>query len=141
MIQQLLRKEHGQSLVEMALVTMLLLSLVGGIVDFGGAFHHYIIITNAAREGARQGSRIPCVTFGAFTTAVVSAALAEAEESGVALVAGDVAVNGSGCPKAGDELAVTVTFNYTPILGGILGIDEFPIRNSVKMVFFGNDQG
>ena len=56
MIRQILQKERGQSVVEMALVATLLLSLVGGVVDFGSAFHHYIIITNAAREGARYAA-------------------------------------------------------------------------------------
>ena len=50
------RRERGQSLVETAVVLPILLLLVVAIVDFGRAFDAYIILTNAAREGARFGS-------------------------------------------------------------------------------------
>ncbi len=53
------RDERGQSLVEMTLVVGLLLLLVAGTVDLGRAFHTYIVLTNAAREGARWGSHYP----------------------------------------------------------------------------------
>ena len=54
------RSERGANLVEFAIVVPLLLLILAGVVDFGYAFHDYIIITNAAREGARVASRLPC---------------------------------------------------------------------------------
>ena len=39
----------------MAIVTPLLLLLVMGIVDFGFMFQRYVVLTNAAVEGARVG--------------------------------------------------------------------------------------
>ena len=51
-------KKRGQSLVEMALVLPILLLLVAAIADFGRAFNSYIVITNAAREGARFAARV-----------------------------------------------------------------------------------
>ena len=39
----------------MALVTPLLLLLLGAIVDFGFVFRSWEVVTNAAREGARVG--------------------------------------------------------------------------------------
>ena len=142
MIRRMFSQERGQSLVEMALVATLLLSFVGGIVDFGSAFHHYIIITNAAREGARQGSRIPCQSakLSVFTGSVKQAAINEASGSGITLAAGNITIAPTSCPTASAELTVTVAFDYTPMFSGILGIGKFTIRNSVKMVFFGNDQ-
>ena len=56
------RRERGQSLVETAVVLPILLLLVAAIVDFGRAFDAYIILTNAAREGARFGSVNPELT-------------------------------------------------------------------------------
>ena len=44
---------RGQSLVEFALVSPLLVMLVFGIVDFGRAIYYENAITNAAREGSR----------------------------------------------------------------------------------------
>ena len=48
--------ETGQSLVEFAMVLPLFLVLLFGLVDFGRAFYSWILITNAAREGARTGA-------------------------------------------------------------------------------------
>ena len=53
---RLLRSERGAELIEMAIVTPLLLLLVFGIVDFGFMFQRYVVLTNAAVEGARVAS-------------------------------------------------------------------------------------
>ena len=49
----MVRKERGAAAVEMAIVLPLLLLVVGGLVDFGRAYYINVVITNAAREGAR----------------------------------------------------------------------------------------
>lgn len=46
-------REHGNALVEFALVLPLLLLVFAGIVDFGLLFQRLEVLTNAAREGAR----------------------------------------------------------------------------------------
>jgi Flp pilus assembly protein TadG len=48
--------EAGQSLVEFALVLSPLFLILLGIIQFGFIFNSYITITNATREGAREGS-------------------------------------------------------------------------------------
>ncbi|MHC4234679.1 MAG: TadE/TadG family type IV pilus assembly protein [Planctomycetota bacterium] len=48
------RREGGQSLVEFALVLPFFLVLFFGIVEFGNAWRKYSLITNGAREGARE---------------------------------------------------------------------------------------
>lgn len=48
--------ETGQALVEFALVLPIFLVLLFGLVDFGRAFHTWLLVTNAAREGARVGA-------------------------------------------------------------------------------------
>ncbi len=53
---RLLGCERGAELIEMALVTPVLLLLVLGIVDFGFLFQQYVVLTNAAAEGARVGT-------------------------------------------------------------------------------------
>ncbi len=45
--------ERGAELIEMAIALPLLLLVVMGIVDFGFLFHRYLVLTNAAMEGAR----------------------------------------------------------------------------------------
>ncbi|MFV9510501.1 TadE/TadG family type IV pilus assembly protein [Tepidibacillus sp. LV47] len=51
-----LKGEQGQSLVEFALVTPILLLLLLGIIEFGHIFYSYLMIENASRDGARYGS-------------------------------------------------------------------------------------
>ena len=45
--------QHGQSLVDFALILPLFVLLVVGVFDLGRAFFAYIAISNAAREGVR----------------------------------------------------------------------------------------
>lgn len=45
--------ERGAELIEMAIAMPLLLLIVLGIVDFGFLFQRYLVLTNAAMEGAR----------------------------------------------------------------------------------------
>lgn len=49
------RSSRGQAILELALVLPVLLLLVFGIVEFGRIFHAYLVVTQAAREGARVG--------------------------------------------------------------------------------------
>jgi len=48
--------QRGQSLVEFALSSVVLLLLVGGLVDIGRAVYVAEVLSSAAREGARHGA-------------------------------------------------------------------------------------
>lgn len=50
------KKQQGAVAVEFALLLPLLVMIVFGIFQFGIAFNNWIIISNAAREGARLAS-------------------------------------------------------------------------------------
>ena len=54
LFRRLRKNEKGASIVEFALVLPILLALVMGIIEFGWLFNGHIMITGAAREGARQ---------------------------------------------------------------------------------------
>jgi Flp pilus assembly protein TadG len=53
---RLRKRQQGQTLVEFALVMPILILILFGILEFGRIFFSYIVITNAAREGARAGA-------------------------------------------------------------------------------------
>lgn len=53
---------RGQALVEMALLVPLLLLVVVGLVHLGWALNAHQVITTAAREGARVGTRAGATT-------------------------------------------------------------------------------
>jgi Flp pilus assembly protein TadG len=49
-----LNDDRGQTAVEFALITPIIVVLLLGIVQVGIAFHDYITLTDAARAGARK---------------------------------------------------------------------------------------
>jgi len=126
--------ERGANLVEFALVAMLLLLLLAGVVDLGRAFHSYIVITNASREGARYGSHFPNDLAG-----IVAAVQQEANASGVSIAAGDVGVTVPNPAHSGDTLSVQVTHHFRPIMIGVLGMNSITMQRTTAMVVFGFD--
>ena len=48
-----MKARKGQAVVEFALVVPLFITLLLGIVDIGFLYNHQLVLTNAAREGAR----------------------------------------------------------------------------------------
>ena len=56
MVKRLLRRrrsERGAELIELALVLPILLLVFAAIVDFALMFQRFLVVSNAAREGAR----------------------------------------------------------------------------------------
>ena len=47
------KRQRGQALVEFAMVLPVLILLVVGMMQFGLLFHEFLLVTHAAREGAR----------------------------------------------------------------------------------------
>jgi len=134
------RDEAGQSLVEMALVMGLLLLVLVGIADFGRAFHSYIIITNAAREGARYASRFPrAEDEGRIKDAVIR----EAQASDVILDPSHITVY-SLPAQPGDPIRIVVTYQFPTIMSSIvsrvIGSDHITLRAGAQMVVFGLDE-
>lgn len=56
MMKNLLKRENGQSLVELALILPIIVLLLFGTVEFGRVFYSYITVTSAVREGAREAA-------------------------------------------------------------------------------------
>jgi hypothetical protein len=115
------RKEKGQSMVEFALVLPLFLIVMFIIADFGVGFSRWLVITNAAREGARLGT--------------VGTELSEVQDRTAATSNGllqlsDVTVNyqdfdGNGYPAdSGDAVVVATEYDYDMItpLGAFLDL-------------------
>jgi Flp pilus assembly protein TadG len=60
------RKEHGQSVVELALILPLLIVIAIGVVEAGYAMRNHLVVSAANREGIRFAAR------GRFTDAAVA---------------------------------------------------------------------
>lgn len=53
------RKQHGQSMAEVAISFSMLIFILSATVDIGRAFFAYIAIRDASQEGAAYGSLFP----------------------------------------------------------------------------------
>ena len=115
------RREQGTSMVEMVFVTPLLLMLVFGIAEFGVAFGQWQTLSNAAREGAREGIefRVPC-DGATVQTEIQNAVTTAAASLGISSPA--VTTNGE-CDGSGEPLTVRATVPYTfQVLPGLAGV-------------------
>jgi len=108
------RQNHarGQGLVEFAVVIGVLILIMLGVFDLGRAFHSYIVITNAAREGANYGAMHPADEIG-----IIARVISEAQDSGITLDASNVEIDTeinpvSGNPIPGAPMCVTVHYDF-----------------------------
>jgi Flp pilus assembly protein TadG len=115
--------QKGAAAVEFAIILPLLVILVFGIIDISTALYNKQVITNASREGAREGiSR-------STKLAVRNVAVDYCNSTnrlfppGTLLSVGDVDVLGGG-PGASfqSDLTVTVTHVHNFMFAGIIGL-------------------
>lgn len=109
-------------MLETALVVPILLAILAGVVDLGLAYHTYITMINAAREGARYGMDHPEDVNGIRTRV-----LNEAYYSNVDLSEATITVDTQG---SGTPIRVTVQIDYSPVMAGVFGLPSFPIQAS-----------
>jgi len=117
----------GQSLVEMTLVLTILVLIFAGLLDLGRALNAYIVITNAAREGARYGAAHPTDREG-----IQARVMAEAAGSGVDIPEDGIEVVPAF--ESGQPVTVSVTYQVSLIL--IAGGGSIPVRSSATMIAF-----
>ena len=77
------RSERGAELVEYALIVPVLMLILLGICEFGLALQAYIVVSNAAREGARVGMLVCASDPACYTTDDVSARVVAFVEAGL----------------------------------------------------------
>lgn len=128
--------QRGQGMVEFALVLPVLVLLVAGAVDIGNGFQTYVALTNATREGAHYGvnhatdtggicGRVQQVLPGRTVTCNVYYAV---NSNGTCASGGAAAIGGPVC--------VSVSYNLTTLMGGVLGYGTIPITTRATMIVF-----
>ncbi len=119
------KSEHGQALVEFAIIVPVFALLLFGIIEFGRLWETMNLMTSAAREGARVA---------AVTAPDVSRVRAKALNlvSSSGLTAISVSVSG---PGGANEVTVTVSGSYTPITGAVIPglLGPFQLSRSTTM--------
>lgn len=108
--------EAGQALVEIAIALPILLALLIGIFEFARAYNVQQVITNAAREGAREGV-LPSTTQ-AEAVARTDARLADAN-----IVSATVTYSCTGGCDTGEAVTVDISVPYTfRFIGPVLSL-------------------
>lgn len=134
-MKRLRRLGRGQSIVEMALVTPLLMLLLLGAIDVGRAMAVKIAVTNASREGARYASWYPQDYAGIIDTCETELALnnLDAGEATVSISPGA----GDTPPQSGEAIAVTVNMEMNTTFGMLIGLDTISVTSATEMIVFG----
>jgi len=129
--------EKGQSLVELALTLLIILTLLAGAVDFGMAFFSYVALRDAAQEGALYGSLYP-TDFGPNCADGDCIELRVKRSSTTPVKLDDPANVTISIPSPGtcrgETITVAVSYNYQlsmPFIGAILGKDTIQLTTSV----------
>ncbi len=134
------RSERGQSLLEFALILMVMFFIGVAALDFGRVFFATIVITNASREGARYLTLHPDDSASSpIFDGTKAAAVAEAQGSMVSLSPSNVTVTYClladalpGCDK-GFPVEVTVNYNFQ-LSTSIFFPSTLPLSRSTRML-------
>lgn len=130
-------------MTEFALSLVVLLTVLSGIVDLGRVFFAYIIIRDAAQEGAVYGSIAPkddLVVLGNEIEARVKAAFTDPSDSSkvpidVSKLNVQTEVLGATCATPGSGVRVKVDYLVPvtmPFLGTIIGSQEMKMTATVE---------
>jgi Flp pilus assembly protein TadG len=130
------RDQRGAAALEFALVALPFVTLVFGAVDFGWAINNDVLVNNAAREGAREGSLNPN---SAAITAVVRSTLSYGDDGDVTVTVSCRKPSGAGCSLGsavpGDTVVVQVSAHHdwiTPI-GGLYSPGGTTLTKTAEM--------
>jgi len=132
------RRERGQSLVETAVVLPILLLLLAAAVDFGRAFDAYIVLTNAAREGARFGSTNP----GLAAEEIHDIVIRDIMGSGTNLTPineSDIVVTVAGQSAGSEAVTISVSYPLDLWFGRLIGIDTVTLSKTSVMPRWRNE--
>ncbi len=127
------RSDAGQSLVEFALVAPILLFLILGTIDMARAWNAYQVITDAAREGARNVV-IDDPTIDADSARVImenalGRGRLDPASATITIVEG---------PGRGDPATVQIQYPYTfrwiaPFISLVMGSDTVTLNTVITM--------
>lgn len=131
------RDQRGAAAVEFAIVVVPFVTLVFGAIDFGWAINNDVLVNNAAREGAREGSLNPDA---AAVEAVVRSTLSYADSGTATVTVSCRKASGAACASLasavpGDTVIVRVSVGHdwiTPI-GGLIDPGGATLTKTAEM--------
>jgi Flp pilus assembly protein TadG len=133
-----LKSQSGAAAVEFAIILPVLILLVFGTIEFGLLLYNQQVITNASREGARAGivsqsPRVSDTQISAVITGYCGGNLVTFGSPNVPTV--DIQPPDRTGSIFGDDLMVTVTYNYDFLVLSNLGFGpiDMAARTVMKM--------
>jgi len=140
----LIGNEKGTTTVETAIIIMLLLTFIFGIIEFGLLLFDKQVLTNASREGARAGIVVGLGRSGgdAAEYRTLSENVANDYCSDHLVTFGSEALeiltsyndlDGNVNPSRGDDLTVSLTYDYDFLLLSAFGIGPVTL-NAVSVM-------
>jgi|GEM_PF-1852514 len=147
------RRRKGQSLVETAMLSIVLVMLLAAAIDFGRAFYTAVVVSNMAGEGASYAALNPSLDLlqglnCSNVTVTSNISIQErvrmvARERGLVIDQEDqrlgttITITPNSCRQrcAGTPITVQVTYRVNDLFfPGILGISEIPITRSASQI-------
>jgi hypothetical protein len=124
--------------VETAIIIMLLLTFIFGIIEFGLLLFDKQVLTNASREGARAGIVVGLGRSGGtsaeYRTWSENMAYNYCASHLITFGSGNLAIltnyndlDGNGNPSRGDDLIVSISYNYDWLFLSAFGIPQVPL--------------
>lgn len=143
-LRNLTAREHGQAIIEFALVVPVLILIMLGILDLSRMYQTSIVVTNASREGARWGATHP-----KDTTNIINRAKLEAQavDSKIILTVpppvcyyyGTTTVRPCTEAANGDEIKVTATATFQFATLYIFRLPSLTITKNTTMAILNNN--
>ncbi len=121
------RDEKGQSTLELAFVLPVIIMIITAIIDFGLLFNNYLIISNAAREGARNAV---IGTADAQIAVIMSSITGTLDQASMSITIEPA----ESIRKKGDEITVTVGYDNSLITPVISALVPNPVHIVAKTV-------
>lgn len=144
---RILNNQKGVAAVEFALVVPLLMTLIFGMIEFSLLFYNKAMLTNACREGARQGIVFRADEDGnrdpVTDTEIMDVVLSYCQDYMVnfgpdSLTASDITVNRPSGTAPGQPLEVSATYHYDFMLmpgfiAALAGGLDIPARTIMRI--------
>ena len=127
------RDERGAALVEFAMISVVLMILIFGIIDFGRALYTKNSLTNAAREGGRYAAVLLAPE--ANTSAIQDTVIAHMSPlGGASLTRDEVVVSFNAVGGKVQSITTTINYPFEPItpIARLIGLDPLTLRASAQ---------
>ena len=122
------RQRRAAAVVEMALVTPVLLSMLFGIIEYGWVFTIKQTLTNAAREGCRVAT-----LQGSTDAQINSAVTTYLGATGLKSVDYTITKHHATSSDPTEQVSVTVPYGKVSLLGGFFGSTSWSLGSTCTM--------